>query len=117
MFGLMVRDGAARLLTMRVECLAVCSDLILRSGAKRPRLEGWAATQLNHRGVSGMTPLLRPHLPRREIDNHCPTLDPIVRHPGIARHQRSAPAKTSVSAKAKALVFGMTGRWLAWIIL
>ena len=30
--GLMVRDGALRLLTMRVRSRAVCNDLILRSG-------------------------------------------------------------------------------------
>jgi hypothetical protein len=37
-----------------------------------------------------MTPLLRrhlPHLPCRQIDHDFALLDPIVRHPGIARHQ------------------------------
>src|ERR1700760_3149939 len=43
--GLVVRDGASRLLTRRVWLRAASSDLILRSG-RRPRLEGCAAQKL-----------------------------------------------------------------------
>src|ERR1700742_30331 len=43
--GLVVRDGASRLLTMRVWLRAARSDLTLRSG-RRPRLEGCAAQRV-----------------------------------------------------------------------